>query len=489
MKYLQIKYIAISILSMLMFSSCVDLDEDLSGQPTPDKFFKTLADFQSYIAGAYTPLVAIYGSDAPYVASAAGEDVNTSVIRWKGFEQANVNLVGSPDDITIVLWSNYYTSISTCNTMLNIINTSSLDYELLKPIEGEARFLRAFNYFQMVRWFGELPILTEENQSNASFEEQSSVEAIYDFIIADLKIAEEILPDRQESRSKPDKYTAKALLAKVYLTTAGFPLNKTGNYTLARDKAKEVIDDENIHAYDLEPTFKNLWLFENRLSNNEFMFTVYADADNGLKSYLHRAIRPWDGDEGGWGDWESDKRFLAQFPIGDNSRVDGTFYLTMRDGTPWQETSNAQPYVGKYRDGGPKTGGYYGKAVSNNADNFFPLIRYSDVLLIYAEAANLSEGSPSAQAYEAINRVRVRAGLENLSGLNKDQFDKAVLNERNWEFAFEVNRWFDICRRHMLKEVIGTLYPNTTIDDHNYLMPKPYQQLSIMKGIKQNPGY
>ncbi|MCS2953957.1 RagB/SusD family nutrient uptake outer membrane protein [Bacteroides thetaiotaomicron] len=117
------------------------------------------------------------------------------------------------------------------------------------------------------------------------------------------------------------------------------------------------------------------------------------------------------------------------------------------------------------------------------------MLRYADVLLIYAEAANLAEGSPSKAAYDAINEVRERAGLTKLSGLTPAQFDKAVLDERNWELAFECNRWFDLCRRHILKETLEAYYPEAKIDDHNYLLPKPSDQMTIMTGIVQNPGY
>ena len=117
------------------------------------------------------------------------------------------------------------------------------------------------------------------------------------------------------------------------------------------------------------------------------------------------------------------------------------------------------------------------------------MLRYSEVLLTYAEAANLAEGQPSKAAYTAINEVRRRAGIEDVSGLTSAQFDKAVLDERNWELAFECNRWFDLCRRHILKETMQVYYPDAQIDDHNYLLPKPYEQMSIMTGIVQNPGY
>lgn len=487
MNFTLIKKNFVGLLAIVLSTGCADLTENLTGQPTSDKFFQTLTDFNSYIAGAYTPLVLLYGTDMPYVAGAGAEDVHTPVVRWKGFEQIHINTVGNPDEVTNELWNSYYTSISACNTLIQIISENTkLPTEALQPIDGEARFLRAFNYFQLVRWFGELPLLTEVNQKNAATEPQSTVAQIYELIVSDLKSAELTLPVSQDDSSRPSCWAAKSLLAKVYLTMAGYPLNETSHYALARDKAWEVIGKE---VYTLEEVYAHLWLWSNRKTNSEFIFSLYASSDNGTGSYTHQAVRPWDHGENGWGDWTSDKRFLEVFPQGDNSRVSGTFYTTMIDGSSWENTDAGQPYAGKYRDAGPKSGGYSGPSNANKADGFFCMLRYADVLLIYAEAANLSEGTPSKAAYQALNDVRHRAGLAGLSGLAPAQFDKAVLDERNWELAFECNRWFDLCRRHILKETMETYYPNTKIDDHNYLLPKPNDQKSIMTGIEQNPGY
>lgn len=476
------------ILTTLLSSaiSCT-LKEDLTGQPTADKFFGTLSDFNGFMAGAYTPLVSLYGSDVPYVAGAGAEDVYTSVVRWKGFEMADINSVGNPDELTGNLWNSYYSSISSCNTMLRIISENKkLDEKLLEPIKGEALFLRAFNYFNMVRWFGKVPLLLESNQNNAATEKEAEVSAIYDRIVEDLLLAETFLPEGQPDPGKPSKIAASALLAKVYLTMAGFPLYKENCYALARDKAYDVMES---HDYSLENTYFNLWLYDNRLINSEFIFAFYASSSNGTGGYVNRAIRPEDHGEGGWADWTSDERFLNEFPVGDGSRVEGTFYLTLLDGASWRESNMKQPYVGKLRDGGSKSGGYYGAPTANLADGFYCMLRYSDILLVYAEAANAAENGPSDEAYGAVNLVRSRAGLEPLDGLSKEQFDKAVLNERKWELAFECNRWFDICRRHILSETIKAYYPEAVVDDHNYLLPKPYEQLNIMKGIEQNKGY
>lgn len=490
MKFAKLNKIAVGVSAIALLCSCVSLDEDLTGQPTPDKFFGSLTDFNSFISGAYTPLLAIYGSDTPYVATAGGEDVNCySVVRWRGFERAEVQTVSNPDEVTDVLWNNSYTSISSCNTLIALVrDNTKLPTEQLNPIAGEAYFLRAFNYFNMVRWFGEIPILTEDNQSNAAQEPQASVGAIYEQIVSDLKQAEKLLPKVQNDASKPSTYAAKALLAKVYIAMAGFPLNRAEYYAEARDKAYEVMTDgKSDCGYGLEPKYLNLWLFDYRHTNPEFIFTLYASSDNGSGGYINRSVRP--SVEGGWADWTSDQRFLSVFPTGDGSRVEGTFYLTFNDGSSWQEADVAEPYCAKLRDGGPKSGGFYGSSVASLADGFYSILRYADVLLTYAEAANMAENSPSATAYSALNEVRKRAGLNELSGLSKEQFDKAVLDERNWEFAFECNRWFDMCRRHIVADVIKNYYPDVHITDNNYLLPKPTDQLTIMTGVTQNEGY
>ncbi len=485
MKYNTIKILLLVVLLPLV-ASC-SLKEDLTGQPTADKFFSNISDFTGFISGAYDPLVRLYGSDVPYMAGAGAEDITTSVVRWRGFEQIDINSVGNPDEITDELWGKYYSSISACNTTVKIISDNTkIEAEQLLPIKGEALFLRAFNYFNLVRLFGKVPLLLEENQNNAATEKESEIAVIYDQIVSDLKDAETLLPDMQASPAKPNKMAAKALLAKVYLTMAGHPLNQEANYALARDKAYEVIES---NEYSLEPTFFNLWLYDNRFTNPEFIFAFYASSTNGTGGYVNRAVRPDDHGEGGWADWTGDSRFLAEFPIGDGSRVEGTFYLTLADGTSWIESSEGQPFVGKLRDGGSKSGGYYGAPTANLADGFYCMLRYADVLLVYAEAANLAEGGPSSEAYDAINQVRNRAGLEDLEGLSMAQFDKAVLDERKWELAFECNRWFDLCRRHILAESMKAYYPDATIDEHNYLLPKPYSQLTIMQGIRQNDKY
>ena len=436
---------------MLLCSGCISLDEDLRGQPTSDKFFSRVSDFDSYIKGMYTNMNTFYGSDVPYIAGAAAEDVYVTnwVARWKPFEEADINAATNPDEITGDCWKFYYTVIGICNSTLQIVNASDLPAQDLAPIVGEAKFMRALMYFNLTRFFREVPLITEENQALAATEKDATVEQIYAKIVSDLQDAEVSLPeDRSQSeKMRPTLWAAKAILSKVYLTMAGYPLNQTQYYALARDKANEVIQNG---PFDLEDNFFDLWLYDNRLTNDEFIFAYYCNYDSGDRSYLARAVRPKEGGEGGWYDWCSSEQYLNEMrayeqqymteeqkaAYTDGERVTGTFYLTCIDGTSYQLTEDAQPFVGKWRDGGPRNNGYWGAATINNSDTFYPVIRFSEVLLIYAEAANMAEGGPSDAAYDAINRVRTRVGLPELpAGMSAADFDRQVLNERKFEFA------------------------------------------------------
>jgi starch-binding outer membrane protein, SusD/RagB family len=245
--------------------------------------------------------------------------------------------------------------------------------------------------------------------------------------------------------------------------------------------------------YDLEPNFADLWKVSNKLTSKEhiFMFNGVSTATWQEGSHLHVASRP--GEEGGWDDMMSEARYFNAFPAG--PRKDATFHTVFNNPakTPWQNSPVGQPYIKKFRDAG-KAATQDGPVVAFDGDGFFPLSRYADVLLIYAEAANMAENGPSAAALAALNKVRKRAGGNNpliypdlLPGMSKEAFDTAVFNERGWEFAFELKRWFDLVRKEKVVEVNKGLYPNVAA--HHQLLPKPQKEVNLIKGLEQNPGY
>lgn len=465
--------------------SQVELDENPPSLLNPDNFFKTQSEFEVALAGAFRPLYANWeGFDYAYplIMTSGAEDVRSDAGIFMDLNRLSAN---GNDQSIIAVWKNFYQTISNANAIIgNLKNAEEISEEKLNEIEGQAKFIRALSYFYLVRWFGEVQITTFENQKDAENIRQSSVEEVYADIISNLKDAEEKLPVSFEEKGRPTQGAAKALLAKVYLTMAGWPLEKTENYALAKEKAGEVMG-----MYNLEADFADLWKADNKLTNSEFIFAFYGSImDGGVSaSHLHTASRHWGNGEGGWGDFFSEDRFYNIFP--DGPRKEASFTAVFADGTTWEE-AGVQPHIAKYRDAGETVAG--GLA----GEGFNVILRYADVLLMYAEAANMADGGPSAEALEAINKVRRRAmgldintpdaSVDLLSGISSLEFDKAVIEERNWELAFEMNRWFDLVRKKMVVEVNKDLHPHVT--ENNRLLPKPSAQL-IPGILEQNPGY
>jgi hypothetical protein len=173
------------------------------------------------------------------------------------------------------MWNSSFLAINSANLVeLKAENTTAISDANKKLYLAQVRFLRASAYFNLVRLYGEVPIVTVENTAGSnSFElVQSPVADIYNVIVSDLQYAEANLPLTQANKGRATQGAAKALLAKVYLTMAGWPIKDNTKYAAARDKAKEVID---LGIYDLDPDFANLWLYANRLTNKEYIFAFY----------------------------------------------------------------------------------------------------------------------------------------------------------------------------------------------------------------------
>ncbi len=480
-----IRTVSVMILGMVFIIGCakVELEETPPSLLSPESFFTTESEFQAALAGTFRPLYSNWtGFDYAYplIMTSGAEDVRSDAGIFKDLDRLGAN---GNDQSIINVWRQLYQTISNANTIIgNLDNAENISEQTLGEIEGQAKFIRAFSYFYLVRWFGEVQLTTFENQGGIENLRQSSVADIYSSIIQNLKDAEVKLPESFSEKGRPTKGAAKALLAKVYLTMAGWPLEDASNYAQAKEKAQEVLG-----MYSLEPNFEDLWKEENKLTNSEFIFAFYGSIkDGGISgSHMHTASRHWGNGEGGWGDFFSEARFFNIFPEG--PRKEASFTSVFADGTTWED-AGVQPHIAKYRNAG--------ETVGNNGEGFNVILRYADVLLMYAEAANMADGAPSTEALDAINKVRRRAmGLDPYTpdpsvdlpaGMSQSDFDKAVIEERNWELAFETNRWFDLVRKKMVVEVNKDVHPGVTED--NRLLPKPSAQL-IPGILEQNAGY
>lgn len=469
----------VSLLSFFTFS-CVDLDEDPPSDLSPENFYNSEDEFNAALTGITKALWANWqGFDYGYdlLLASGAEDIRSDADIFKNFDR----LV--PNDREVVIrgfWQQAYEAISNANALIDHLdNTKEVKAEVIDPIEGQARFLRAFTYFYLVRFFGPVQVTNYENQFDIENVKQSSVEEVYTkSIIPDLLIAESKLPASFPEKGRPTAGAAKTLLAKVYLTMAGWPVKKPEvYYPLALEKTAEIINHAADYGYDLEPDFANLWTQANKLTSKEFIFTFYGSiAEGGVGgSHMDLSTRYWGNGEGGWGDYSSETRFFEIFPEG--PRKEATFTSVFADGTTFEE-AQTYPHIAKYRDGGNRVG--------TNAEGFRPILRYADVLLMYAEAANFVNNGPTAEALNVLNAVRTRAGLDRYPrGMTKLEFDQAVLNERAWEFACEGDRWHDLVRREMVVQANQDLFPG--VKESARLLPKPGTE--IIPGILDQNEY
>ena len=485
-----------AVLSVITLDGCSKLKEVPPGQLATANFYKSQSDFEAATIGEYQPLFYNYTAwdfNGPFIMCYGAEDGTTRAPATdsKLFDEFKP----SPTSSTLTgVWGMCYKSINNADlVLLNLPNAKDIPAAKVAEYTGQAKFLRALNYFYLTRWWGKVPLVTEANVIKSDTAHEADVPVIYALIVKDLQDAIAALPVSFPDKGRATKGAAQGLLAKVYLTMAGWPIGDATKYASARDMAKSVMD---AGTYKLEKNFSDLWLAKNKLTNSEFMFFLsgISTASGAVGSHHHVATRPTE--EGGWSDRFSEARFYNAFPAG--PRRDASFHTTFTTGINWQNSLYAQPYMSKYRDAGAAST-MDGPIINPNAgDGFAVLLRYADVLLMYAESANMAEGGPSAAAYAAINQVRRRAnGKDPLTpdvasdlapGMSQAAFDAAVIAERNWELAFEANRWFDLVRKQMVISANKDLYPY--VDAHNMLLPKPATEVSLLKGyLNQNAGY
>jgi starch-binding outer membrane protein, SusD/RagB family len=496
MKRIIIFPIAFLLLAVLLNAGCVKLKEVPPGALAPNNFYSTTSDYDAAIVGAIQPMFYNYTSwdfNGPFILCYGAEDCTTrpQATDSKLFDE----LKPDPSSSTLSqCWSMCYQAVDNADAIIaNLPLATAMSAADKAPYDGEARFLRAINYFYLTRWWGKVPLITEKNYTNTDTVAEAEVANIYALMVSDLQTAITELPTTAKSIGLPTQGAAQGLLAKVYLTMAGWPIMDNTKYALAENMAQAVM---TAGKYQLQPNFQDLWLAANKTTNTEFMFFLngISTSASALGSHHHVATRPTE--EGGWSDRFSEARFLNEFPAG--PRKDASFHTTFTTGISWQQSLYAQPYISKYRDAGAAAT-LNGPIINPNAgDGFSVLLRYADVLLIYAESANMNEGGPSAAAYNAINQVRRRANgaaintpnpaYDLVPGLSQAAFDDSVIAERNWELAFEANRWFDLVRKQMVISVNQSLYPY--VDAHNSLLPKPSAEVQLLKGyLNQNTGY
>lgn len=470
-------YRASLVALMFTVAGCLDLTEEPEGFVSPENFYSTVAQGESALAASMNVLWDYWSTYSYGYGFFVHDD-----------QLLGGNLVISPSHAN-GLWDRHYRAILNINGVLRALKDDRIKgaaQEDLDGLEGQAKFLRGYNYFMLVRMYGDIPLITEDTPDPVTnpIEGRASVAQVYNLIVSDFQDAISKLPSNWPGQpGKPTSGAAKALLAKAYLTMATAPLNQTENYAKARDVAADLMDDG---TYSLVPDVFEVFAKENKYGP-EMIFSFNSSADDVATDPQIWAPAIMEG----WGDASIDPAWSDKwFADSPNEPRQQAYLILEYNGVPYTDFNEQRPFIRKF------TLPYITEEEYNtlSSEANFPIIRFADVLLIYAEAANMAENGPSAAAYEAINQVRRRAfnlplntpdPSVDLSGLNQADFDAAVIEERNRELCFEYDRWFDIVRKRLLQDVAGQYLPNYSEED--YLFPIPLYDAQVLGS--QNPGY
>lgn len=463
-------------------TSCDKLIEKPLGIVGEPGFYTTQEQVEAGLVGAMSQLWsggnADLGVDDIY--KALGKDAYTD-LDHNGIRDFPIVL---RSDFGIENWQNSYRSLVNLNNVIGAIREGRINTQNeqakseLKKSLAHAKFLRALNYFNLVRLYGDIPLITDESPNSVTnVYSKSSIEDVYTRITMDLTDAVGELPDTwDDAPGRPTSWTAKGLLAKVYLTMATAPMKVESNYEKAASLAKEVIDSKK---FTLIPNIFDVFKAENKHAS-EMMFAFEASPDDGVQIPIGLASK----NAGGYSGGALDTSFAAhEFP--NQPRRDAYIQLDVPDPIgsgdliDWRQTFEVAPTISKFNY--PYVDGAL--IVSKGVFSInVPILRYAEILLIYAEAINRQNGGPTQEAVDAVNLVIDRANGETGTearanvGMTMENFENKVMQERKFEFCFELgNRWYDMVRKELTEHHIATT-----------LFPIPEFDASI---IGQNPGY
>lgn len=447
-------------------TSCGDSFFDLepASSVTIDKVYKTASDYNVAVIGCYAKLqsqVNFYTECCEYRsdnlslgAPTAGTQDRYDIDHFT--EKPSNGILSS-------YWANFNNNVYRCNLLLDQIDGANFAENLKKQYKGEAMFIRALNYFNMYRIWGGVPATKHVvSAAEALKVARYSDEQMFDLIAGDLKeiVDNNYLPETYSSADmgRATSDAAKALLGKVYLTFH--------KWTEAKDILSQLIG-----KYQLVSPIAQVFNVDNK-NNNEIIFAVHfnKEIEGEGHSYWYNLTNASD-------DTNQTSSLLNTFPTGD-ARKDLITYV--------QVEKNVR-LMNKFYDTKSPTF----KTVGNDQI----LLRYADVLLMYAEALNeiQYDASEGSLALKYLNAVRQRAGISNLTAKQlptQEKFRKGILIERQREFPYEGQRWFDLVRMGFAKSVMAE--NGVEIKDYQLLFPIPQQEIEKVgdKSILwQNPGY
>ena len=485
------KYAILLLIAVITFACGEEfLDRKPVDQIAESNFYRNESDMRSATLAIYSSLQSQgwYG-EAFQIDEIPSDDSRRSAAA--GID----NFAANPNDGNILLyWSGHYQAITFANTVIEKAPDADMSDEVRDVLVAEAKFLRAITYYNLVRVFGGVPIITEIPKLDRDlFPARNSVDEVYEFLIADMEEAIQVLP-AEHNPGRATKGAAQAYLASVHLTLR--------NYAEARDLAKAVIDSD---VYQLVDSISQLWVYPESENNSESIFEIqYAGCESWGTGNMRQAFfAPFNqgitGNSDGWGVMvpttppidQSGTTSVDVWDDGDKRR-----FWTLLEPDNYYE--NINPEKGGYRypvDGAGGRQANVKKYVMGGGSNVCfmstpqnaSLMRYSEVLWIYAEAVanQTSRVTVNSTVLDLINPLRTRAGLEPFEVLTVEDIEL----ERRREFMFEGKRWFDILRKGPDEAVMLMRLAGRSLTNDKLLLPIPAIELDVNENLVQNPGY
>lgn len=520
--------------------SCTDsfLDTESKTDLTEGNFYKTIADADMALVGCYDGFqrTSSNGNLAFYVASEIlsdncfGGTGNTDGRAYQALDRFDITQSPSDNNLFNGTWSDYYTGIFRCNKLLHKLDETDFtsNPNARFRIEGEARFLRALMYFDLVRLFERVPLLTAPTTENVPQAEPIDTYKLIveDLLFASTNIAADAYPKAKASENdgRVTRYAAKALLARVYLFYTGY----YGVDDLGVTKAEVLQGLEDVISsgeFGLIGSYHKLWPAASYVPNKEDntldksayagagnIEAIFAEKFNNTSNYngdvdgnrwlvmMGMRNTSWSPYGKGWGACTVNPRLVNAFDSSDDRKVASIINIEGEGIKKTFDLKDQREYTGytvkKYTptafpDGSSDTGGSKDFQISQDQD--YVIIRYADVLLMAAEL-----GSAKAQDY--YNLVRNRAGLT-----NKTVSQANIMEERRFEFAFEGIRYWDLLRQG-LSVTASTIAQTQAVlsggnDDQVVIaadnitktrgfMQIPNTQITLSNGVlKQNAGW
>jgi hypothetical protein len=507
-----IGYLAVITLLITAAGCTKFLEEEDPSNLTPEGYYTIPEHAESAIAAAYAQTRGPFSGGAGiFVSNFSMLEVVTGTAKSETGQNSDLNnligLVHNGDNLLVRNWWNsLYSVIAQTHLVLEKVpGINPMDESQKNRILGEARFLRAWAYFYLVQLYGDVPLITKSIKADDPelYAARTSKDSVYDLIVSDLIAAEGSGLAWTDPTGRVSMGAVKSLLARVYLTMAGHPMNKgASHYQLAATKANEVISSKSFFLF---PTYNDLHTLENENKGEhifQIQYHVGISTANGLQDKMLPNFKGVSAFGTEIGTQVPTNQFFNSYEAGDKRVIDrqGFFYTSYYDEGEGALKPLSAPYIYKHFDVvAHGTSGVKGSAQSSMN---WPQIRYADVLLIYAEAQNEVGGGPNQAAWNALDSVRTRAGLVTppLAGFTQASFREAVWRERWHELAYEGITWFDMVR---LKKVyneatngfddfVGHVLPDNgaVLAEKHLLFPLPTAEMQNNPNLRpQNPGY